>query len=198
MLTSETTKNFWAYMQSEFGSSVEEKNNSAVMKAAAALLDVLDIQDKEQFMKDFVTTLYKTIYTPFKIGIEEPASRWSLWSQVRVCVHEHQHVVQGEREGWPTFCSRYLTSSSYRAGYEAEAYGCDLEMEYYKTGQILDIDQRVSMLKDYGCKDVDIEQAKQMLLLRSEIVKQGVVENMATVKAIDWLNTHVPDLGLSI
>lgn len=194
MLTPELTKAFWAHMQNEFGSSVEEKNDAAVMEVAAALLDALNIQDKEHFMKDFVTTLGKVIYIPFEIGVVGPDSRWQLWNQVRVCVHEHQHVVQGEREGWVTFGSRYLTSSSFRAGYEAEAYGCDLEMEFWRTEDILDIGQRVSMLKDYGCKPEDIEQAKQMLTIRAGVVAQGVVENLASVKAITWLETNVPGL----
>lgn len=192
MLTPELTQTFWTRMQSEFGSSVEEKNQAAVMQAAAALLDLLDIQHKDRFMKDFVTTLYKTIYIPFKIGVED--GRWDLWSQVRVCVHEHQHVVQGEREGWPVFCTRYLTSSSYRAGYEAEAFGCDMEMEFWRTGSILDIAQRCSVLRDYGCTTADIEMAEQMLNIRADVIKQGVIENQASVVAVAWLETNVSGL----
>lgn len=192
MLTPELTKAFWAYMQNEFGSSVEEKNDALVMEVAADLLAVLKIQDKEQFMKNFVTTLYKTIYIPFEIGVED--DRWTLWNQVRVCVHEHQHIVQGERDGWVTFCSSYLTSSLCRAGYEAEAYGSDLEMEFWRTEDILDINQRVASLKSYGCSDEDIEQARQMLEIRADVVVQGVVANPSSIKAIAWLEENVPGL----
>lgn len=196
MLTPELTKAFWAHMQSEFGSSVEEKNDALVMQAAAQLLDALKIQDKEQFMKDFVTTLFKTIYIPFKIGIED--GRWSLWSQVRVCVHEHQHVIQGGRDGWPEFCSRYLTDSSFRAGYEAEAFGSDMEMEFWRQGTAFNISdfakERPWVLKSYGCSDADIEQAVQMLTIRAGVVSQGAVANPSTIKAIEWLEKNVPDL----
>lgn len=192
MLTSQQVKDFWAFMQDEFGSAVEQKNDALVMQVAAQLLDVLDIQDKEQFMKDFVTTLGETIYIPFKIGVED--GRWSLWSQVRVCVHEHQHVVQGNRDGWVEFGSKYLTSSSFRASYEAEAFGSDMEMEFWRTGLILDIDQRASVLKSYGCTDGDIEMVKQILNIRAEVVKQGVAETKAAQVAIGWLEAHVDGL----
>lgn len=194
MITPELVKEFWAFMQNEFGSSVEEKNDALVMQVAAELLNVLDIQDKEMFMKSFVTTLYKTIYIPFEVGVEGPDGRWSLWGQIRVCVHEHQHIVQGERDGWPEFVARYLGSSSYRAGYEAEAYGCDLEMEYWRTGTIIDVDRRSATLKEYGCTPEDIEMAKQMMIIRSEVVSHGVVESVASTKAIEWLEAHVDGL----
>lgn len=197
-LTPAQVKAFWAHMQNEFGATVEEKNDALVMQVAAQLLDALKIQDKEQFMKDYVTTLYKTIYIPFEIGVEGADGRWSLWSQVRVAVHENQHVVQGEREGWPVFGSRYLTDSSYRAGYEAECYGCDMEMEYWRLGAVFDPHkfalERALGLKSYGCTDADIEQAQQMLSMRADLIVQGVIETKAAQIAIPWLEKNVPDL----
>jgi hypothetical protein len=179
-------------MLGKFGSSVEQKNDALVMQVAAELLNALKIQDKDQFLKDFVTTLFNTIYIPFIIGVED--SRWSLWGQVRVCVHEHQHVIQGGRDGWAQFSSKYLTSSSFRAGCEGEAFGCDLEMEFWRTGQILNIDQRASVLKGYGCSDEDIEMVKQMLNIRADVVRQGVIETESAKVAIDWLEAHVDGL----
>jgi len=197
-LTPDLVKAFWAHMTGELGATVEEKNSSAVMQAAAVLLDALNIQDKEQFLKDFVTTLVCTIYTPFKVGEVAPDGRWSLWSQLRVCVHECQHVVQGEREGWATFGSRYLSSSSWRAGYEAEAFGCDLEMEYWRQGEAFDVvafaQDRPEVLRSYGCDQADIDQAQAQLLIRAGVVQAGVVENKATQLAIAWLEANAPGL----
>lgn len=192
MITSQLVKDFWSYMQGVFGSCVEQKNEAAIMTIAAALLNTLKIQNKDQFMRGFVTTLYNTIYIPFEIGIND--ERWDLWDQICVCVHEHQHIEQGERDGWVTFVSRYLTSSSYRASYEAEAYGCNLEMEFWRTGKIIDIGARVSSLKNYGCKDDDIEMAKHILDFRAEVVSKGVVENKSSVTAIEWLDVHAGSL----
>lgn len=185
-LTSEVVRDFWAHMQQQFESKVEQKQSSATMQIAATFLDLIDVQDRDQFMKDFVTTVGGTIYIPFEIGVE--SDQWPLWVQLRICVHEHQHVVQGGREGWATFGARYLTSSSWRAGYEAEAYGCDLEMEFWRTGKIIDLDQRVASLKHYGCKAEDIAQARDALAIRASVVAQGVVENRASIVAIEWLD----------
>ena len=192
MITSQLVQDFWAFMCKRFSSKVVQKDESRVMGVAAELLNVLDIQDKDQFMKNFVTTLYCTIYVPFEIGISD--SHWDLWDQIRVCVHEHQHIVQGNREGWMTFGSHYLTSSSFRAGYEVEAYGCDLELEFYRTGKVIDIDARASSLKSYGCSESDIEMVKSMLTIRAGVVSQGVVTNISSAVAIEWLDAYAGSL----
>lgn len=190
----ETVKEFWAYMQSQYHSNVVAKNDSAVMEAAAALLEALKIQDKETFLKRFTTTLGRTIYIPFEIGVEN--EYYSLWGQVRVCVHEHQHIEQGDRDGWVIFGGRYLTSTSYRANYEAEAYGCDMEMEFWvdnmSTQELVEFgNQRAEGLRNYGCKEEDIEQAKQVLSLRAALVAQGVVETRSSQRAIEWLEKEI-------
>lgn len=197
MLTPELTRNFWDHMLKEFDASVVQKDSSELMKVVATVLDAFGVQDKEQFMKDFVTTLGRTIYIPFEVGIEIP--RWPLWAQVRVCVHECGHVVQGNREGWTTFDSRYVTSSSFRAGYEAECYGADMEMEFWRLGTsgfdpFRFAQERPLSLKNYGCKEADIEQAQQMLAIRAGLVAQGVVETKAAQVAIPWLEKNVPGL----
>ncbi|MCK7535239.1 MAG: hypothetical protein MZV63_31760, partial [Marinilabiliales bacterium] len=43
---------------------------------------------------------------PFEPGCEDGG--WSLWGQVAVCVHEHQHVEQLDRDGWLKFAGKYL------------------------------------------------------------------------------------------
>jgi hypothetical protein len=192
MLTDPSVRDFWAFMQKTYGSNAEQKSKSVLMNLVADVLGAAEFVNKDEFMKNFVTTLYKTIYIPFAIG--EVDTGWSLWNQVRVCVHEHQHIEQGERDGWGVFAARYLTSSSFRAGYEAEAFGSDLEMEFWRTGSILDIDQRVSTLKSYGCSAADIDQAKEMLTRRSDVVKLGIILNQTSQVAIGWLESHVTDL----
>jgi len=194
ILTPDLVKAFWAHMQKEFGSYAVQKDNSEIMKIASEVLDALHIQNKEHFMKDFVTTLDKTIYIPFELGSN--VDRWPLWNQIRVCVHEHQHVEQAGREGLPTFAMRYLTSASFRAGYEAEAFGTEIEMEFWRTGQIYDIDSRVLVLKDYNCSDADIEMAKQMMTIRAGVVQQGAIESRAAIIAINWLEENVPGLQI--
>jgi len=188
VLTPALVTAYWVHMQKEFGFHIVPKSSSELMKAVAGILNLLSVQDQEVFMTRYVTTLHKTIYPPFEVSVE--SALWPLWKQVRVCAHECTHIVQGERDGWPTFDARYLTSSSFRAGYEAEAFGCDLEMEFWYTGQILDIAQRAAGLKAYACSAEDIHMAELMLRLRAEIVKQGAVETKAAQVAIAWLQAH--------
>jgi hypothetical protein len=185
---------FWEYMQGEYGSEVIPKADSELMKLVAKFLDVAGIQDDETFMTRFTTTLHNNIYVPYEIG----GSTRRLWSQIRTCVHEHQHIEQGEREGWITFGGRYLTSPSFRANYEAEAFGCDMELEYWRQGQGFDPHaygtRRVEVLKMYGCKPEHIEQAKQTISLRADVLLQGGVENKCSQLAMAWLNEHAPEL----
>ena len=192
--TPELVQNFWAYMQSEYGSDVIQKADSELMKLVAKFLDVAGIQDDETFMTRFTTTLHNNIYIPFELG---DTSR-GLWGQIRLCVHEHQHIEQGNREGWIKFGGEYLTSPSFRANYEAEAFGCDMEMEYWRQGQNFEAlaygQRRVEVLKLYGCKPEHIEQAKQTIAIRAGVLVQGGVENKCSQLAFDWLNTHAPEL----
>jgi hypothetical protein len=194
--TAKTVKDFWTYMSQEYDSVVIPKATATEMKIVATFLDVLNIQDNDVFMNRFTTTLGGRIYIPFELGVAN--AYYGLWGQIRVCVHEHQHIEQGHREGWIVFGERYITSSSYRAGYEAEAYGCDLEMEYWYRGIDADLEIRgCSMaggLKNYGCNIEDIEQAKLSLGIRAEMIRHGGVENRASQKAIVWLNQHAPEL----
>jgi hypothetical protein len=199
-LTPMDVQAFWNHMRHEFGSAWEAKNESKLMQVAGSLLEALDIQSKETFLKNFVTTIGKTIYIPFTVGVEQgdEGRIWPLWNQVRVCVHEHVHVVQGDREGWATFDARYLSSSSYRAGYEAEAYGSEVEMEFWRTGQIMDYVSRLQTLKTgYGCSDDDVAQAVAMVEIRAGVVAQGVVESRPAQVAIEWLEKNVKGLRIA-
>ena len=108
--TPQLVKDFWAYMQGEYGSEVIQKADSELMRLVAKFLDVAGIQDDETFMTRFTTTLHNNIYIPFELG----SSARDLWGQIQLCVHEHQHIEQGQRNGWLTFGGRYLTSPSFR------------------------------------------------------------------------------------
>jgi hypothetical protein len=183
-------------MVGEYDSDVVQKADSTLMKLVAKFLDVVGIQDDEEFMKDFTTTLHNNIYVPFEIG--STATGYSLWGQIHLCVHEHQHIEQGQRDGWLTFGGRYLTSPSHRANYEAEAYGCDMEMEYWYRGRGFNAEayghRRVEVLTSYGCKAEHIEQAKQAISLRAKVLMRGGVENKCSQLAMAWLNEHAPEL----
>ena len=200
-LTPELVRTFWLAHTTQFKASVKKKDQSTLMQDVAKVLGELKIQDPWVFLKDFVTTLSfgplggNTIYVPFEIGDE--STGWTLWNQIRVCTHECQHLVQAEREGWAEFDVKYVTSSSCRAGYEAEAFGSEIELEHWRSDKF-DIDQfvqyRPNVLQLYSCSDADIQTAREILTARAMVTKQGAVECKSALIAIGWLNTYVPDL----
>jgi hypothetical protein len=194
MLTSKIVTSLWGSMEKKFGSSTLQKDDSLLMSAVADILSVSGIpglQEKEKFLHGFVTTIGKRIYITFEVGNE--STGWDLWSQIKVCVHEHQHVIQGGRDGWITFCRRYMMSPTYRASYEAEAYGCDMEMEYWRTGNILDSAELANKLVAYGCGEEDVEMARRILDIRADMLKCGGIENMSSIAAIEFLESMLVD-----
>lgn len=192
-------KAFWKHMQGEYNSKVIPKAEAADMKLVATFLDALGIQDDDVFMNRFTTTIKRRIYIPFEVGVAN--KYYDLWGQIVVCVHEHQHIEQGDRDGWLTFGGQYLTSSSHRANYEAEAYGCNLEMNAWRAGTTIDFDamsdRYAKGLKNYGCSAEDIEQARKALTLRARVVAAGGVENRASQRAMAWLNEFAPELSVA-
>ena len=195
---SELVRRFWAAMLDHYDAVTCQKSHSELMALAAEALAVLGIQSKDTFLTNFVTTICTfsdVIYTPFEVGAD--LERWPAWSQIRVCCHECQHVVQAKREGWVKFDSLYLASSSFRAGFEAEAFGTDMEMECWADpafDPLAFAQSRPAVLKSYGCSDADIEQAVAALTIRASMVKAGAVETDAAKTAIAWLEANVPEL----
>jgi hypothetical protein len=201
---SELVIDFWDHMLNHYGVRTQQKSQSEIMALAAEGLEALGLMDSEIFLKRFVTTICtfsETIYTPFEIG---DFSEWAPWSQIRVCCHECQHVVQAKREGWTRFDALYLASSSFRAGYEAECFGTDMEMSHWLLGNAFDpssfAQSRPDVLKGYGCNEEDIQQAVGALIIRASVVAAGGVETDAARTAILWFETNSPnlrkDLGL--
>jgi hypothetical protein len=158
------------------------------MLVAAQALRIMGILDAETFLRNYTTTIGRRIYVPFEPG--RAANGWSLWDQIEVCVHEHQHVVQLDRDGWAKFCAKYLLSSASRAAYEAEAYACDMELCFWRSGEVLDPHTLANKLQSYGCSPGDIAVAEAALRSSAATVRRGGLINAATQKAVPWLSEH--------
>jgi hypothetical protein len=161
------------------------------MQIVAGVLDALGILDKDRFLESFTTTLGRKIYTPFQVGSANEV--WDLWDQVVVCVHEHQHVVQHDREGL-SFEVSYVADRAARARFEAEAYRSNLEMHFWRFGSPMRSRPLAELLHDYGCRPEDVEVAAHSLALANVAVRRGAVLNEATRAALDWLEARVPNL----
>ena len=182
---------FWRHMQERFGTTTVNKADAVEMQIVASVLDTLGILDKERFLKSFTTTLGRKIYAPFDVGSAN--DDWDLWDQVVVCVHEHQHVVQHDREGL-SFEVSYVADRAARARFEAEAYRSNLEMHFWRNGTTTRSRPLADLLHDYGCRPEDVEIAAQSLALANVSVRRGAVLNESTRAALDWLENHAPHL----
>lgn len=190
--TPEQVRAFYAHMLDHFGASVVNKQNAVEMQGVALLLSQLGILDHSAFLKRFATTLGRRIYVPFEVG--EPQEGWSLWSQITVCAHECQHVVQYDRYRPLGFAWQYVATKAGRARLEAEAYRCQLELHFWRTGEILPAHELAASLQHYGVSDTDVKTAETMLRVSGESVRRGAIVNRASAVAIDWLTRHAPEL----
>ena len=186
--TPETVRALWRHMTGLYGTRVVDKASAVEMRLAAFALGKMGVLDPEAFMRRYTTTVGRRIYVPFEVG--RPDERHDLWSQVVVCAHEHQHVEQLLRDGWLRFAGRYLLSSAARAAYEAEAYRSNLELAFWRTGEVPDPGRLAARLRDYGCTGADVAMAQRMLELSAETVRRGGVANRASQKVIAWLEAH--------
>lgn len=191
MITSEQVVQFWNYMHSKFSTSTIDKSDATEMQIVAEILDKLGITDKQKFLTSFTTTIGRRIYTPFTVGVESDTH--DFWSQIVVCVHEHQHVVQHDKSNIE-FEFLYLTSKSARAMFEVEAYRCNLEMHFWRYGHTTGVKRYADLLHSYGCDAEDINVAMQSLLLANVTIRQGIVSGESTAVALEWLNANMRDI----
>jgi hypothetical protein len=176
----------WDHMSDHYGTRLARKD-APEMQLAATALEEMGILDAEDFLRRFTTTLGRTIYTPYEIGVGDERK---LASQLRTCVHEHQHVVQYYRGG-VRFAFEYATDTARRAHYEADAHRCSLELHYWMYGKVQNVRRVAETLVDYGCTGADIDVCEKALLMTAKVVEQGGVSSDAGKVAVEWLNQHV-------
>lgn len=191
--TPDLVADFWRAMQAHYGTTIIDKSNALEMRLAARFLQRANILDAPTFLKRFTTIIGRRIYAPFTPGIA--TKRHSLWSQLVVCVHEHQHVEQHDRDGKLRFSARYIASKPARTAYEAQAYICNIELHHWHTGQIPNIPELAKRLTDYGLRPSDIATAEQTLNNAAHQIQAGKLVTPASKTAIQWLQQNAPELA---
>jgi hypothetical protein len=175
-------------MAREFGTRVVSKKDALEMRAAAVALDAMGVANKSDFLARFATTVGRRIYLPFTVG--EPGAGWDLWEQIRTCAHEHEHVVQLDRDGTMRFSYRYLRSDAHRAQYEAEARTTELELHFWRFGSLPRLDDLVDGLASYSVGRSDIAAALTTLRSNAQAIRRGAILTGAGRTAIRWLNSN--------
>lgn len=176
----------WDHMSDHYGSRVARKC-APEMQLVAGALETMGILGANEFLERYATTLGRTIYLPFEIGV---GNERELDSQIRLCAHEHQHVVQ-YLEGGPKFAWEYISDSARRAYYEADALRATMELHYWLYGEVPNVTMLAEGLKGYGCSQQDIIVCAQANLMVSKVIEQGGVGSDAGKTAIEWLDSHV-------
>lgn len=180
-LTSDIIRRAWAHMEIAFGSKLARKD-APEMELIANMMGVLDAH---AFLHEYTTTLGKTIYAPFEVGVESPG--YDFASQLILCTHEHQHVKQF-LDGGPRFSLDYLVDSAHRAAYETEAMKCNMEVYFWLYGRTPNVQTLANHLKHYACTDDDIAVTAKALGMVEKTVGLGGVSSDAGKVMIAWLN----------
>lgn len=178
----------WDHLSSVFDTRVVPKSASPLMHACGGALGLLRIQSRATFMSRYTTVIHRRIYPPFLL--DSPGSEATLWGRAATGIHEHQHVVQADRDGFLRFATRYLTSQRARAEYEAEAYGTELELMRWAGRSARAPEELAAELEHYGCGEV--ARGHALVELRAIDAATGV-ETEATKVAIEWLGARLSE-----
>jgi hypothetical protein len=189
--TPEMVRAFWSYMESVYGSTQIDKQDAPSMQLVADTLDLLGIQDKQTFLSRFTTTIGTHIYTPFDIGV--PTPEYSLWGQIVICVHEHEHVAQYRAEGID-YLTHYLGSGADRADYEAEAYRTSAELGWWRARGVADAVGLADHLQAYNLTPGEIVSGLEIIQLSEDTIARGGLVSDATRTALEWLEANAPGL----
>lgn len=189
-IPADVTRAFYAHMSDRFGASVQPKASNGVMQAAAAGLALLGIQSREQFMRDYVTTIGRTVFVPYEVG---SAKTWSPWQQIATMAHECQHIVQHDRAGLVKRALDYATPAG-RTRLECEAYTTSMELHHWHYGSIDGwwMSETARGMRHYGVGEIDQAVMQRHLMAAAPIVRDGGFVTIAATVAIRWLDTHLP------
>ena len=176
-------------MTETYGSEVQNKASAEEMQLIGRVLDVMGILDKDAFLTQFTTTIGRTIYTPFTVGVAAPGH--DLWAQMVICAHEHEHVVQARDALFPV---RYLLDQTWRATYEGEAYRTSMNLEHWHRGKVPPVEGYVNAAKSYGLDEKHLTFFRKYLKLSVPTLEQGGIPGPAALVAIAWLEKHAPEL----
>ncbi|MFT4703765.1 MAG: hypothetical protein ACI81R_001457 [Bradymonadia bacterium] len=180
-LTPDLVRSLWQHYAERYGTKTVPKPASPLMRLSAVSLNALGYMSADEFAR-YTTVIRHRIYT-----IREPGSDEScLWRDVSLAVHEHQHVVQWRREGFVRFALKYANQHA-RAAYEAEAYGCDLEMAAWAGRPVPSPESLARTIAGYSCGELAVASARSELDATAEWANNGEVRNESSRVAVAFL-----------
>lgn len=187
MITPELVRKIWSEALDHFNARSVNKEDSEFMEVVGGFLDLIRVTDKREFLGRFTTTIGRTIYRPFEIGVADGV--WTLQDQIVTLCHELVHVEQ-YTDSPLIFSLGYCSKPSVRAKYEAKAYAADMEVDYYLTGKLYDIPSRAACLLSYGLNQSHVDFAASVMESVAETIVQGASVNGVAAWIIDRLKAN--------
>lgn len=191
MITPTIVRGLWAFLAGHYKTKVKAKATSAEVRVIAQMLDQMGVVDAGAFLTRQTTTLGKTIYIPFRLGVATPVH--SLEHQLVTGAHEHQHVVQMNKDGL-SFAAGYTLDTVKRTAYEAEAYRVTMTLTYYLNGSMPAPAEYAELMKNYGVTAKDRDFLAEYLRISIPAIRAGGIPDEATRLALQWIRAQAPQI----
>jgi hypothetical protein len=133
-LSRQKTITFWRFLEDEYDfrvKYVEPKDIKGILrllKLCRFSSDVIDSLTSVVNGFSAITLSKGLVITRFPLG-DETALAWH--TQIGCAIHETKHVLQLNHDGPFKFRKNYLLSKARQAVYEAQAYGCKYELDWF-------------------------------------------------------------------
>lgn len=177
---------YWKYMQKQYRFKVIDKDDAKEMQLVGWALDTMGIQDQDDFLNNYTTTIGSKIYVPFEIGVGTQRQRVG---QIITCAHECQHVLQSRRD--PMYEIKYLTNDASRTLFEVDAYQVNMEIHWWFYRKLLSPAVMANTLKGYSIGAANRRVAKRQFISSSKMIQYGGVTTGTAIKTIRWCNRNL-------
>jgi len=194
--TPEEVRALWQHLSEHYHSAFITHPSPRERRTLKRVLTRIGVRHLEAFLQSFTVTLGRRIYLPFEVGV--PQKRWTLWRQIVAAACAHQCIAQMDAQCAVEYFRRYTASPIQRAQITAQAYTCELELTYWRTGRLPNTDQIAGRLKHVGCEGPEITMASLCLDVAAKriLIDHHLITEVGQ-RTVAWLNTHAPHLGFA-
>lgn len=173
---------FTKYMLDKYDARIVQKKDSNLMRVIAGFVDTFSQISVEEFMSNYSTTFYDSIYLCFDPKKANPMTT------ISVLTHEIQHVIDFRKN--PINAITYLTSTASRGHLEYKPMVTGLELRHAYNGDIGDLRALAETKRPYGLKDEDIEVLYKSLKSAAVTVTMGKFITEPGNIAVRWLGRY--------
>jgi hypothetical protein len=161
------------------------KHTSPLMHVVGAVLGALRVLPRRTFMERYTTIVRHRAWAPW-VGRPTRTAE-ERWARIQTVVHELQHWIQWQRNLPGVFAVGYVVSQHHRARWEAEAYGCNVELAAWRGDSAPDVDAIADQLREYGCGDAARDEARRLLAATQARAMGGTYGTEAVLRALPLL-----------